>query len=277
MKIPAILIIAAGIMLTPVACVAEDATIVKLPAKEKFHLYLLIGQSNMAGRGTVDEQSKQADPRILTLTKDRTWVPATDPIHFDKAAAGVGMGITFAKDMAARDPSITIGLIPCAVGGSPLSSWERGAENVQVALERCKVAMKDGTLKGILWHQGETDAGDAELTRTYATRLTKTVADLRKDLGTPDVPFVAGETCHAMYGHGTYPYGEQINAALRAMPQTVPNSACATAENLGHKGDAIHFDTAAMREFGHRYAREMLRLQSSGVAKPTTISTRPSH
>jgi hypothetical protein len=130
--------------------------------------------------------------------------------------------------------------------------------------------MKDGTLKGILWHQGETDAGNAELTRTYATRLTKMIADLREDLGAPDVPFVAGETCHAMYGHGTYPHGEQINAALRAMPETVPHSACVAAQGLTHKGDAIHFDTPALREFGRRYAREMSRLQS-------TVSTQPSH
>jgi hypothetical protein len=42
---------------------------IKLPAKENFHLFLLVGQSNMAGRGMVDAQNKTPDPRVLMLNK----------------------------------------------------------------------------------------------------------------------------------------------------------------------------------------------------------------
>ena len=60
---------------------------IKLPVKEKFHLFLLVGQSNMAGRGVVDAQDKTPDPRILMLNKAGEWASAVDPLHFDKPAA----------------------------------------------------------------------------------------------------------------------------------------------------------------------------------------------
>jgi len=54
---------------------------VKLPSKERFHLYLLIGQSNMAGRGAIEEQDKQPPPRVLKFTKEKTWAAGVDPPH----------------------------------------------------------------------------------------------------------------------------------------------------------------------------------------------------
>ena len=98
-----------------------------LPPKEKFHLFLLVGQSNMAGRGVVTPADQKEDPRVLTLNKEGAWVPAVDPIHFDKTSAGVGLGRTFGITLAGATPGVTIGLIPCAVGGSPIDSWRPGA------------------------------------------------------------------------------------------------------------------------------------------------------
>src|SRR5687767_14018933 len=57
-------------------------------AKGKFHLYLLIGQSNMAGRGAVEEADKKPLPRVFMFTKEKAWAPAVDPQHFDKPIAG---------------------------------------------------------------------------------------------------------------------------------------------------------------------------------------------
>lgn len=129
-----------------------------------FHLYLLVGQSNMAGRGVVDEESKKADPRILMFTKAMEWQPATDPLHFDKPVAGVGPGLAFAKMMAERTPGVRIGLIPCAVGGTSIDVWVPDAFDkftkthpYSDMLERLKAAQKEGVLKGVLWHQGEAD------------------------------------------------------------------------------------------------------------------------
>ena len=99
---------------------------VKLPPKEKFLLVLLAGQSNMAGRGFVQDSDKIPSPRVVMLDKEGNWVPAVDPVHYDKKAAGVGPGRTFANLLAATDPEITVGLIPTACGGSPISSWVPG-------------------------------------------------------------------------------------------------------------------------------------------------------
>src|SRR5688572_1074767 len=80
-----------------------------------FHIYLLIGQSNMAGRGALDSLSKQENPQILMLTKEDKWIPATDPLHFDKPViVGVGPGISFAQSMLTGNKHGKIGIIPCA-------------------------------------------------------------------------------------------------------------------------------------------------------------------
>src|SRR5579859_1025303 len=90
-------------------------------------LYLLIGQSNMAGRGPVEAQDKEVIPRVFMLNKEMAWVPAVDPLHFDKpAVAGVGLGRTFAKTMLRNNPSASIGLIPAAFGGTSLDEWKPG-------------------------------------------------------------------------------------------------------------------------------------------------------
>ena len=74
-----------------------------LPPKEKFHLFLLVGQSNMAGRGVVSPADNAPHPRVLMLTKAGTWVPAVDPLHFDKpTAVGVGLGVDYAIYMLDR-------------------------------------------------------------------------------------------------------------------------------------------------------------------------------
>src|SRR5690349_3741379 len=104
---------------------ATSATADEPPAN--CHLYLLIGQSNMAGRGKVEKEDKTPHPRVLMLNKDDQWVPAIDPLHFDKAIAGVGPGLAFGKAMAEADKDVTIGLIPCAAGGSPIAVWKKDA------------------------------------------------------------------------------------------------------------------------------------------------------
>jgi len=233
---------------------------------ETFHLYLLIGQSNMAGRGEVESQDKELYPRVFTLDKAGEWAPAVEPIHFDKpSVAGVGPGLTFGKIMADHNPSVRIGLIPCAAGGSTITVWKSGGYWEQTkskpyddAIERTKAAMKHGVLKGILWHQGESDSNgdDAEL---YEDRLVALIDVLRTDLGTPDVPFVVATL--GDYFIENHPEGKIVNEALRRIPQRVKHTACVDATGLEHKGDNVHFNSSAARELGRRYAEAMLRLQ----------------
>lgn len=238
----------------------------KLPAKENLHLYLLIGQSNMAGRGVVEEEDKKPHARVLMFTKEKAWAPALDPIHFDKPIAGVGLGSTFGRVMADANPNVTIGLVPCAVGGTPLERWQKGKDLYEQALVRIKAAMKDGTLKGILWHQGEGDSSDLEKANSYATRLAAMVSDWRKDLDAPDVPFVAGKLGEflAETGKDGKPsHWKLVNEHIAQIPKLVEHAAVVESSGLKHKGDVVHFDSASLREFGRRYAKAMQRLQAS--------------
>ena len=145
--------------------------------KAEYDLYLLIGQSNMAGRGKVEAQDTTIHPQVFTLNKQNKWVPAKDPIHFDKKIAGVGLGRTFGIEMAKANPKAKIGLIPCAVGGSPIDAWKPGGFHKQTKThpwddmeKRLKIALKNGTIKGILWHQGESDS-NPEKCDSYRTNL----------------------------------------------------------------------------------------------------------
>lgn len=245
------------------ATATAAATTITPPSKEKLHLYLLIGQSNMAGRGVLTPENRVSHERVIKFSKENTWLEATEPLHFDKPIAGAGLGASFALAMAAENPGITVGLIPCAVGGTPLSRWVKGADLYNQALERAKLAMKDGTIKGILWHQGEADGGSETTALSYAERLSGMVKDLRADLGAGDLPFVAGKLGlfrKPENKEGKPSYWPVVNEQIASLPGLAPNSAVVEADGLKDKGDFVHFDTASVREFGNRYATAMKKL-----------------
>ncbi|WP_215238997.1 sialate O-acetylesterase [Dyadobacter helix] len=95
------------------------------PTAKKADLYLLIGQSNMAGRGVISQDSPNISPNIRMLNNSNAWVIAQDPLHADfPKAAGVGPGLAFAREMERQNPGKQIGLIPCAVGGTSIDEWQ---------------------------------------------------------------------------------------------------------------------------------------------------------
>jgi hypothetical protein len=221
------------------------------PAPDDMHLFLLIGQSNMAGRGKVEAQDQVENPDIFMLTKDLKWVPAKDPVHFDKPAAGVGLCSEFAREVLKAKPGIKIGLIPCAVGGTSLDQWKAGDKLYNHAVTRTKEAMKNGKLAGILWHQGEGDSGKPELIASYPERLAAMVARLREDLGAEKVPFIMGELIHDHANHNA------ANVGLAKAARMVPDCTLVSSKDLG-KG--LHFDSPALRAFGKRYAEAYLTM-----------------
>ncbi len=231
----------------------------ELPPKEKLHVYLLMGQSNMAGRGKIEPGTESNDRRLLVFTQEQTWAVAKDPLHWDKPKiAGVGLGLTFAKTMADASPGTTIGLVPCAFGGTPLSRWEKGGDLYMAAVERARAAMKTGTLSGVLWHQGEGDSNPT-LAVTYRERLVRMIQDLRADLGTPSLPIVTGELGRFHTERIGKP-SQMINDALHAAAQELPAVAAVSSDSLQVGGDKLHFSAEAVREFGGRYAASMLKL-----------------
>jgi len=172
--------------------------------------------------------------------------------------------MSFARAMADADPDITVGLIPCAVGGTPLQRWQKGGDLYEQAVVRAKLAMKDGTLKGILWHQGEADSGEEATARNYAARLAQMITDLRADLEAGEVPFVAGKLGEFLAPtgkDGTPSFWPVVNEQLTAIPSQVAHTAVVDSTGLQPKADRVHFDTASLREFGKRYAQAMKHLQ----------------
>ncbi|MEZ0540158.1 sialate O-acetylesterase [Fibrella arboris] len=231
-------------------------------APANFHLYLLAGQSNMAGRGKVDSLDKRPHPRVWMLDRSNQWVPATEPLHFDKpAVVGVGPGLAFGRQLADQDTGVFIGLIPAAVGGSAIDAWQPGGYHEQTknypydeAIRRVQTAQRSGTLHGILWHQGESDS-KPELAAGYEQKLTQLISRFRQEINSPSLPVVVG-TLGDFYVVKN-PAGEQINTILRNLPSHLSRIACADASGLTDGGDATHFNAASARELGRRYATAM--------------------
>lgn len=248
------------------------------PAAEQaatdYHLFLLIGQSNMAGRGAVADEDRQPHPRVLVLDKNEKWQPAVDPLHFDKPqVVGVGPGRSFGVAYAEAHPDATVGLIPCAVGGSPIAAWQPGAyyqathsHPYDHAMARAKVALRSGSLRGILWHQGESDASP-DLSAAYADKLAELIARLRDELMAPEVPFLIGQ----LGQFAERPWDEhrrRVDQAHRELAQRLPLVAFVSSQGLTHRGDEVHFDSPSARQFGQRYFEAWQQCQRAEPPPP---------
>jgi hypothetical protein len=195
-------------------------------------------------------------------------VPADEPIHFDKAAAGAGLAASFARAVADRDPSITVGLVPAAWGGTCMDEWNGERACTMIAIQRTLRAMEDGELKAILWHQGCSDAGKMENVESYMPKLSNTVSFMRSWLKRPDVPFIAGELADCIadnpqvkIGKGTCCWKE-FNERLHGIKNYIPNSTVVDGKGFKFESDGVHLDTQSLRTFGLRYADAYFRLSS---------------
>jgi Carbohydrate esterase, sialic acid-specific acetylesterase len=233
-------------------------------AKQNFHLFLLAGQSNMAGRGEVDTNINITNAKIWMLNKNNEWQLAKHPLHFDKPGiAGVGPGLAFAKALLDYDTSIVIGLIPTAVGGTSIDFWKPNSYFATTkvypyddAIKRTYVAIQTGNLKGILWHQGESDA-DSIKSIGYLKKMTALVKQFRKDLNYNAMPFITG-TIPPFY-LDAHPYGKSINKAIKKLPRKLNQTAIVFTGGLTAKEDKIHLNSASANELGNRYASVFIK------------------
>lgn len=244
-------------------CLSAPVAAEEVPS---LHIYVLMGQSNMAGRDTADMEGQPPDPRILTLDAANHWVVAKDPVHAKTSsiAPGVGPSMAFAREMLVSAPAVQIGLVPTAVGGTPLRRWVKGADLYEQAVARARAAAKAGVLRGVLWHQGETDARTQADAGTYEARLGQMFKDLRQDLGQPDLPIVVGQLGDFLAAEN-FPAAAGVREALQQLPRTLPRVGLAPATGLQHKGDHLHFSSDSARELGRRFAHAMQALHASDV------------
>lgn len=216
------------------------------------HSFLLIGQSNMAGRGVIGSVQAIDNPRLY-VARNARWQHMFLPVNPDRPFSGVCLAESFA-DAYSRDHDVDVGLIPCADGGTSLAQWEPGGLLYDHAVMQTRLAMRTSVLRGILWHQGESDCSQ-EASAVYEETLTAFFAALRRDLELPDVPVIVGALGDYLvnYSEGTRAYYSLINAAARRVTETQPAMAFVPADGLGAKPDNLHFDAPALREFGIRY------------------------
>ena len=165
---------------------------------EELDVYLCIGQSNMAGRGTLLPELTGTLEGVYLLNDRGEFESAGNPlnkystIRKDLSMQALGPAYSFARKMAALSPR-PVGLVVNARGGSSIDSWLKGSKDgyYEAALERVRLAQKQGgVLKAVIWHQGEADCQDPE---AYRKKLALLVETLRADLGQPELPFVVGQ------------------------------------------------------------------------------------
>lgn len=277
--------------------IQQTLSVVGLPTKEKLHLYLLIGQSNMQGAGSPYSASLDApDPRVVKFGSrngmENLFVKGGHNLtQLETSNSNIGMGIEFGKTMLAAqtDPEVVIGIINHALGSSAIQWWAPGViDNKQInpvtglnyylydeAVQRVNAAANHGVLKGVLWHQGEYNCGtntdpDSD-PNGYAARLQALVDNLRTNFNNPSLPFVCGKFVPATwtYANGSpgaftgLPFRATVEGALADLPNQRSNTFCVDNDGLrGRSDQLIHFDSYSQRLLGQRYAGAMVDFQS---------------
>lgn len=225
--------------------------------KSKLHSYLLIGQSNMAGRAPLLPKDKLPVKNAYLFNDKDQWEPlGPQPINIystirkNASMQRLSMGLTFAQSMLEGTKGISIGIISNAKGGSSILEWAPGTRFFKEAVKRAKAASKTSTLKGILWHQGEANWNNNK----YNELLTEFITALRKELNAPGLPVVAGQINN----------NPKFNKNILKVTKILPNSAVASTEGLKAM-DRWHFDNKSMKILGRRYAEAMKKLQKKSA------------
>ncbi len=252
-----------GLMtLTCASCLQDEScsaiTEAKVPLdKSKFHIIVLMGQSNMEGSGyPVFSEYINGVPNVLRMSPEREWKQASLVMG---PSSGMSPGYVFARKYADMHPGVTVGFIQCAVGGKSLAALgpgrgERlpnGKTIYEDAVERVKLAKEVGVIKAVLWHQGESDSGMPD----YVSKLNDYVEQLRRDINEPNVPFIAGELGH----YANWMAG--FNQRIQSLQGTIRHSGLVSAKDLMDRGDEIHLSGFSAYLFGCRYLQKYYEMQ----------------
>ena len=224
---------------------------------DEIYSFLLIGQSNMAGRGEFDEVDPIDNGNCFMLRMGR-WQKMREPINPDRKIfgegthSGINLGASFADD-ASKNLNIKVGLIPCADGGTSLNEWMPGGILFDHAVFMAKLAMRTSRLSGILWHQGESDAHSPELAEAYKEKFITMISAMRRELEAEKVPLIIGELCEHCSEKWNMTYAHKINETFTQLTKELPATALVSADGLTLKSDGLHFDSKSLRIFGSRY------------------------
>ena len=224
-----------------------------------YDVFLLIGQSNMAGRGKMAEGDDQPfSEQVFLLDDAGTAVPAVNPlnryssIRKDLSEQGVNPGFGFSKKVAGQTGRKIL-LVVNARGGSHINDWSTDKDYYKEAVRRTRQAQQLGSLVGILWHQGEAGSSAPE---GYLDKLKPIVEGLRRDLGTANVPFVAGEIA------SWHENASKFNPVIRGIGEAIPYTDWVSSEGCTPLIDASdpHFSRDGQILLGERYADKVLKM-----------------
>jgi hypothetical protein len=228
----------------------------------KVWVFILAGQSNMAGRGKVEAEDTVTSPRILSINAKGELIPAKEPIHFyEPKMKGLDCGLSFGKELLKYIPSdVTVLIIPTAIGGSSINQWIndstfRGVKLLTNFREKVEIGKRYGVIKAVLWHQGESDANPNGI--KYRQEKLKTLfTAFRNSVGNPALPILMGEL-------GSYSKNKemwmQLNEQIRLYSASDVNTAVISTADFKDRGDQTHFTSEGQREMGKRFAKAYIQ------------------
>ncbi|CAO3703577.1 unnamed protein product [Rhizopus stolonifer] len=178
-------------------------------------VWIMAGQSNMRGHGFLynpfnnQPQITQPTSNVCLYDSTEKWREASEPTHCSFASSrsvhhslpdptvvtpdickfrGASLGLAFAKEYQKLNGDVPVGLVACANGGTSLYDWKRPVEINQDTVQNTlygamidKIRAIGNHVAGVLWFQGETDAGDPEASVTYGERFQDWLDILRVD------------------------------------------------------------------------------------------------
>lgn len=265
-------------------------------------LWVLAGQSNMVGRPPL-VGALQSHPHVWNFSSAGIWEPAIDPLHrlwesftpvhqrlmraslslelrsrsdselageerAEKSGAGLGLSFSIAMHHA---HGRSIGLIPCAHGGTSLEEWspahdQTGANSLYSGmLERIRRARTAGTIKGILWYQGESDSMRQKDAESYGQRFKQWIETARTDIGLPGLPVIAVQV--GRVDNPAFLHADLVREALRQLPAQLQGTAVTSAIDLAIV-DECHVSTHSLIRLGRRLARAALHLTDQPDVAP---------
>lgn len=256
-----------------------------------FWVFLCFGQSNMESGGRMDQQDRTVDPRFQVMADADSarrgwqkghWYAAVPPLS--ARGSGICMIDYFGREMVSNlPPNIRVGVIKVSIPGCKIELFQKdiytnyvatvqpwminyikdyGGNPYQYLVDMGKLAQKDGVIKGILLHQGESNPNDHEWPNKVKGIYDNLIKDL--NLNPKEVPLLSGELVNA----DQQGVCAAFNKIMAELPNTLPNSYVVSSAGCTCNPDHMHFNSAGSREFGTRYGDKMLSLLGYKAAEP---------
>ncbi|HWB91655.1 MAG TPA: sialate O-acetylesterase, partial [Puia sp.] len=202
------------------------------------------------------------------------WYPAVPPLC--RCHSGLSPADYFGRTMVEQlPPGVRVGIINVAVPGCKIELFDKdhfeayaatapdwmkgmikeyGGNPYERLVEMAKLAQRSGVIKGILLHQGESNTNDS----LWPAKVRVVYDNLLHDLGlrAEQAPLLAGEVVNADQGGVC----ASMNKIIATLPSVIATAHVISSAGCTAGGDHLHFNAAGYREFGRRYAAEMLSL-----------------